>query len=375
MKIAVHLARHRRMAGLVVLSLLLHLLAFAWAEGWLSPRRQPAIGSALALRLVPTAAPAMPQQPEAAQSSPVAEPAARAAASPVSAAPAPMAAPVDAAAPAASALPGADRPPSPSSSPAPGPAPIQMPGRYRVRPPPSARLAYTVTRTRPGQPAEPAETAQVAWRVERGSYQLRVEGVLGQLESEGGEDDAGIAPLRASERGAAGGELVARFDREAQRIDYGAMADSAPLHIGSQDRASVLMQLAGIGLAEPDQVQDVIEIVLGGAGGVQVARFQVLGREQLATGAGTLAAVRLLQLAQAGERRVELWLAPQRNWLPVQLRVTEPDGTVANQLVTSIEITHPESSATDPEWDPTGAPPGGTARKPAVGCGRDPCAR
>jgi hypothetical protein len=212
-----------------------------------------------------------------------------------------------------------------------------MPGRYRVRPPPSARLEYAVTRTAPGQGALSGEAAQLVWESTDGGYRLRLEGVLGLLESEGGDDDAGIAPSRASEAAAAGGTQVTRFNREARRIERGPPAASLPLHPGSQDRASVLMQLAGIGLAEPDQVQDVIDIVVAGAGGARIARWQVEGNEELATPAGLLATVRLVQLAPAGEARVEVWLAPGQHWLPVQLRVTHPDGTLANQLVTAIE--------------------------------------
>ena len=212
-----------------------------------------------------------------------------------------------------------------------------MPGRYRVRLPPSATLTYAVTRNAPGQPASAGEAAQLVWAETDGAYRLRIEGVLGLLESEGGGDDAGIAPSQASEAGAAGGTQMTRFNREARRIEHGPLAASEPLRLGSQDRASVLMQLAGIGLAEPDQVQETIDIVVAGSSGARIVRWQVVGNEELSTPAGVLATVRLAQLAPAGEARVELWLAPQRHWLPVQLRVTQPDGTVANQVVTSIE--------------------------------------
>lgn len=327
MKIAVHLARHRRLAAWVGLSLLLHLLAFILIDGLVVPR-PPAIGTPLALRLVPAQPAPPPARP--AQTAP----AARAL---------PAAPPAQAAEPAPASRPA---PPSPSTiaaeapapaSATPGSAPLQMPGRYRVRLPPSSTLHYAVTHTAPGQPALASEAAQLVWEETGGAYRLRVEGVLGLLESEGGGDDAGIAPNQASEGAAAGGTQVTRFNRAERRIERGPLAAGEALHLGSQDRASVLMQLAGIGLAEPDQMQDTIDIVVAGAGGVRIARWQVLGKEELNTPAGVLATVRLAQLAPAGEARVELWLAPQQHWLPVQLRVTQPDGTVANQVVTSIE--------------------------------------
>jgi hypothetical protein len=329
MKIAVHLARHRRLVALGGLSLLLHLLAFAWIDA-LVASPPPPIGAPLALRLVRQQAPAQKTVPaQSARAQP------QAAAAPTQAHPSGQARP---------ALPPM-RPLLPAPAPdaaaarafaAPGVAALQMPGRYRVRPPPSSRLSYTVTRTVPGRPAMAGETAQLDWEYGDGAYRLRLDGVLGRLESEGGEDDAGIAPSQASEAGPGGAGLT-RFNREQGRIEHGALAASEPLNLGSQDRASVLMQLAGIGLAEPDQVQDTIEIVVAGSGGARIARWQVVGKEELATPAGLLATVRLAQLAPAGAARVEVWLAPERSWLPVQLRVTQADGSVANQVVTQME--------------------------------------
>jgi hypothetical protein len=328
MKIAVHLARHRRLVALGGLSLLLHLLAFAWIDALVAPP-PPRIGAPIALRLVHNQAPAQATvaaqsaraQPRAALPPPLAR--ASGQAHPALPPMRPLLPAADAADPAATTR----------ASAAPGIAPLQMPGRYRVRPPPSSRLSYAVTRTVPGGPAEAGEAAQLAWEYAGGAYRLRLDGVLGRLESEGGEDDAGIAPSQASEAGAG----LTRFNREQGRIEHGALAASEPLNLGSQDRASVLMQLAGIGLAEPDQVQDTIEIVVAGAGGARIARWQVVGKEQLATPVGLLATVRLAQLAPAGEARVEVWLAPERSWLPVRLRVTQADGSVADQVVTRME--------------------------------------
>jgi len=332
MKIAVHLARHRRLVALGGLSLLLHLFAFVWIDT-LVTARPPVVGMPLALRLVrerPAVAPARPPPP-AEQAPEQATPPA-----PVHAATEPLPAPALPPEPA----PAPETPaPAVAAAAAPGVAPLQMPGRYRVRLPPSSTVQYAVTRTAPGQPAVAGEPAQLTWESGDKGYRLRVEGVLGLLESEGDGDDAGIAPLQAREAAQAGSVQLTRFNRETRQIEHGPLGASDPLRLGSQDRASVLMQLAGIGLAEPEQMQDMIDIVVAGSGGARVVRWQVAGNEELATPAGVLATVHLVQLAPAGEARVEVWLAPQREWLPVQLRVTGPDGTVANQLVTSIQTT------------------------------------
>jgi hypothetical protein len=340
MKIAVHLARHRRLVALGGLSLLLHVLAFALLDALVAP--PPAqVGTPIALRLARAAAPAASLPPTAAAHSE----AGTSSASSNAAAPAP--AQPRAQLPAMQPLlPASDKAArAPSSDAAPGIAPLQMPGRYRVRLPPSATLAYTVTRTSPGRPPAAGEPAQLIWELQGGSYRLRLDGVLGQLASEGGEDDAGLAPAQAQEAGPAGGVQLTRFNRTQGRIEHGVNASDA-LAEGSQDRASVLLQLAGIGLADPDQMQDTVDVVVAGSGGARIVRWQVLGREEIATPAGVLQTVHLAQLAPAGESRVEAWLAPAHGWLPVQLRVTQPDGSVANQLVTRIAVGTGSSTTT-----------------------------
>lgn len=349
MKIAVHLARHARLLALCGLSLLLHLLALALFAPRLDLADQGPPGTPLALRLETAPPPAAAPLAQATQ-------AAQAEAAPAPAVPGAAAAPERrlAAAPSASLPPMTPLLPAPSSAGPPAAAPVpaeaapapgtpagaiprQMPGRYLVRTPPSARLSYALQRARPGRAPEDEGEAQIVWEAEGGRYQLRVEGVLGLLESEGGSDDAGIAPLQASAHQADGSDRITRFDRAVGRIDFASSGQSAPLGLGSQDRASLLMQLAGIGLAQPEQMQDVIEILVGGPAGAEVARFQVLGRETLATGAGALATVRLAELAAPGRPRLELWLAPQHHWMPAQLRVTDTDGSVATQVLTRIE--------------------------------------
>jgi hypothetical protein len=212
-----------------------------------------------------------------------------------------------------------------------------MPGRYRVRMPPSATLTYSVSRSARSGAATPPGTAQIAWRTDGDKYTLSSTGVTGKLASVGASGDAGIFPLSATEQRADGSVATTTFDPATGRIGFSASSRSYPINTGSQDRASMLMQLAGIGLAEPDQVKDVIDIFVGGAEDARIVRFQVLGMEEVESALGTLPSWHLAQLVRPGEARLEVWLAPGHNWYPVQLRLSAPDGTASTQVVTRIE--------------------------------------
>jgi hypothetical protein len=212
-----------------------------------------------------------------------------------------------------------------------GPPLLQMPGRYRVRLPAPVQLTYDLVRQPAGGIPAPAVPARLTWRTNGDRYVLDLDGVLGRLHSEGASGDAGIAPRLAREDGDAG-PLLTEFDADGHRVLFRATGAESPDNVGIQDRASVLMQLVGIGLAEPDQVRDTLDVVVAGARDLRIARFKVLGREDVATGIGTLAAWHLAELAAPGMARLDIWLAPERNWLPVRLRVEDAGGSATQTL-------------------------------------------
>lgn len=304
--------RHARLLALCGLSLLLHVIAIAWLDTRISAPL-PLIGTpALAVRLAGVA-PVAPTPAAPATAAALPSP------TPVSPTPAPVQASAEAApapAPAAAAQPaGGDV------------AAVEMPSRYRVTVPPSATLRYEL-RSTDGGPGE----ALLDWQTDGVNYRLALDGITGAVESEGGTDDAGIAPLRARYRLGTGSAAIA-FDRERSAIVLESLGRSVQDTPGSQDGASVLMQLAGIGLADPDQLQDMVDIYVGRLDGAMVERFQVLGKETVET---PLGAMETLHLARAGAARLEVWLAPEQGWLPVQLRATAPDGSVRTQVVKEI---------------------------------------
>jgi hypothetical protein len=325
MKLAPLLSRHRRLLALCGLSAAVHLLVLELAARRDAlPPAAPPVGDVLRLRLVQArpAAAAMPARDD--------DDGARAAA-------AVPTTPESGAERSAAANPAVTNPVATTDAPpeSAGAAPVQMPGRYRVRMPDRVQLSYALARQAPGAAPVPAGSASIAWRSDGARYTLTVDGVLGRLSSEGVSGDAGIAPRRSGEErpGAAQGGAM-------QVKDF--VEDA----VGAQDRASVLMQLAGIGLGEPDQivgqVGNDLEIVVAGADGATIARYTVMGQEQVATAIGELAAWRLAQVVPAGQDRLELWLAPGRGWLPVQLRLTHPDGSASTQTLTRIEPGAPQ---------------------------------
>lgn len=328
--------RYQRLLALVGLSLLLHLLALTWV----THQARPTIGvpvaaphAPLALRLqpaqrapTPASEPAPAPEPTTASSAP---------------APAPRQEPERITAPAAStplAVP--DAPPTASAAP-PAPPPsgppgleaiVQMPGRYRSDLPPSTSITYTVTR------AGRAQTeAQLRWDTDGATYTVRSDGVMGKLSAQGGGSDAGVSPRTAEEQRDGGATVATAFSVDTIVID----GRDYPNNVGSQDRASLLLQLTGMGLTAPNQLRNAIEIYVAGARAPEIMKFQAGDDEELATPLGAIATRHLVQVVRTGEARLEIWLAPARGWVPVQLRLTAQDGAVSTQTVTRIDSAGP----------------------------------
>jgi hypothetical protein len=293
----------QRLLALTLLSTLLHAAAIAWLVHRPSLRPLTPAGHPLHARLAPVR-PSAPPTPATPQRH-------------VATAPAPSSTTLPEAAP--------DSAPAPASNADDDLLPLsprlQLPAepahRYRTAIPPSGTLAYEVQKSEGGAPAQAAGEALIEWRRDLQSYSLRYEGVPesalpglsgATLESRGVFGDNGLLP----EGGDNGGGMVV------------------------QDRTSLLIQLAAIGTADPDQIDGIVAIDVGVAEQQQTLMFEVVGEVQLETALGTIATRRLVQLVRPGQARLEVWLAPRQHWMPVRLRTTWPDGTIVTHTVRRI---------------------------------------
>ena len=337
MKSNAFLSRNRRLLALCALSLAVHgaLLELA-ARRMPGPLAPPPTGTPLVLHLVDTAE--APQRPRESRPVQAADSLAGAAPEP---APRPPPAPPRTAARTDAPPPGGVTTTAiagPTARPAPATPPgenalLPMAGRYRLRLPASARLSYTA-------PGRPDGQAYLDWRSDDNGYSLELDGILGRLSSRGIGGDTGIAPALATET-RTDGSTSTSFDATTGEVRFQGGGNPAPGAVGMQDRASVLVQLAAIALGRPEQLQNEIRIVVAGGSRVAVERYQVLGQEDVDTGIGRMQAWHLARLAAPGEARLELWLAPSQDWLPVRLRLSGADGRVETQTLSGAVRTTP----------------------------------
>lgn len=336
-------ARHGLLPCLCLLSLLLHVLAIAWIDLRFDWSSRQAGAAPLVVRLAapgPAATPSAPPAPAPVEPAPT---------RPAPAAPAPLPAAIDEP-PAPPLIGAAVVAPDPVDAPAreAPPAALQLPTAYRSTPAGTVRIDYRVTRAQAdaGGTVRDDGRARLDWETDGVGYRLALDGVLGDLYSEGGLDEGGIAPRRALAPFGAG-QATTLFDRRQGAIVSGIGAWRAPLAAGSQDSASVLLQLAAIGAFDPNQLDAEVTIWVGGAAGAHAERYEVTARETIDTGIGMLETVRLARHGAAGAPLLEIWLAPGQAWLPVQLRLTGGDGEVRTQTVAAIAHAAPEGGDGD----------------------------
>jgi hypothetical protein len=158
------------------------------------------------------------------------------------------------------------------------------------------------------------------------------------LTSEGAIGADGIAPQLATEKRRGRSQTATHFNQQDGRITFSSSERAYPLTPGTQDKATLPLQLAGIGRADPGQLSGDIEIMVGEDRDANLFRFIVVGQEEVETKMGKLMTWHLSRPPRPGtyNSKLEIWLAPERDWYPVQIRNTEANGAVTTQIVTRI---------------------------------------
>lgn len=211
--------------------------------------------------------------------------------------------------------------------------PVKLPG--------SARLQFDVLGKIKGFGY--TVSGELVWQHNGRQYQSRFEigmPLLGSRvqTSQGQIGVDGLMPIRFGDK--VRSEQAAHFERDKGLISFSANTPSANLEPGAQDRLSLFMQLASLLAGAPQRYPTGTQITLQivSAREAESWTFRVDAAETLQLPLGPTPAVRLTRLPrQPYDQQVDLWFAPSLGYLPVRLRVTHPNGDVADQVLRRLD--------------------------------------
>lgn len=204
--------------------------------------------------------------------------------------------------------------------------------------PKSVHLRYRLESTK--YPVQ--ATAELIWQHDEKRYDAKMRVSLLFREwldhSVGGLGVEGLEPERFSEK--RGRELASHFERGKGKIVFSANTPDAALLSGAQDRLSVSLQLAAMvaGDAQKFGRGTTVTIQVAGPREATLWLFTVEGPETLDLPIGEVPALKLQRNPrQPYDQKVELWLAPRYSYLPVRIRLTNPDGESLDQQLKTAE--------------------------------------
>lgn len=257
---------------------------------------------------------------------------------------------------------------APASAPAPTPAPTPTPTQAtpaaptadsasttpphvptptvakRLTVPGSTQLEFSVLASRKGL-SLPAQSTLV-WQTDGSGYRasLVIRAALGmgrdRSQTSVGTIDPvlGLQPQRFGDKNKT--EVATHFDRSRTppAIRFSSNTPEAELLPGSQDRLSVLLQLAAMLAGEPSRYVPGSAVLIHTAGSRDAGlwHFRVGNVEPLELPAGKLSALHLVrEPMHTYDNRVEVWLAPALGHLPVRILWTQANGDVVDQRLAS----------------------------------------
>jgi hypothetical protein len=205
--------------------------------------------------------------------------------------------------------------------------------RYVI--PGSTRLKYEVKGEVKGFPY--FANGELLWLQDGKTYDARLEishFLLGSRvqTSKGQLTPQGLEPIRFGDK--VRSEVAAHFEYGKGKVTFSANTPDAPLQMGAQDQLSVFIQLASMLGGEKDRVLagDTIPFQAVGPRSSEAWTFKVGDAETLELPGGTVKAVKLTR-DPTGEHdpKVDVWLAPDLDFMPVRIRLSHPNGDFVEQ--------------------------------------------
>lgn len=200
--------------------------------------------------------------------------------------------------------------------------------------------AYDISGQAKGLPYRASATLTWEHDAQRYCAQLSMRALLVGQRSQtslGAVDIAGLRPESFVDRG----RKERRYELDWAAKRYRVPPDDAAhaLPVGSQDRLSLFLQLAAV-LGQqrtPPATGQTWQLPVLSAGGTHTWTFVWKGTETLDLPAGRHTAWRLDRVPrEPGDTQVSLWFAPPLQFLPVRIRLTEPNGDTVDQRLSQV---------------------------------------
>lgn len=242
--------------------------------------------------------------------------------------------------------------------------------------PRSTRIRYSLSGQYRG---EVRGSAEVVWLREGTRYQVHVDTLVGpgfapllarNISSDGQITPQGLAPRRYDEQSRVAFSSRRRHvTLDEQEVTF-TNGEREPRWPGVQDLASQFVQLTWRLIREPSLLTPgrVIELPVAMSKQQRMLVFDVLGEERLSTPLGELPAVHLRPRMPpdaagklGGDLLVELWFAPQLEYLPVRLKIVKDEATYVDLVIDRLPQRAAASAPGAAGAGPTAAPPAGPA--------------
>ena len=195
--------------------------------------------------------------------------------------------------------------------------------------PGSTRLKYDMT----GEGKKMAYRArgELLWLQDGQSYDARLEAsalfIGSRVRTSSGKiTERGLAPTRFSEKTRS--ELATHFERDKGQVSFSANRPSVPLANDMQDQLSVLLQVASMIAGDPAKfpANTTITLPVAGPRDADIWTFTLVGDELSTLPAGQTATVKIIRNPRKEfDQKVEAWLAPGMGYMPVRLKITNPN--------------------------------------------------